>query len=325
MLVRRLGNILSSNSPLYQFAIEAKQLVIGVPKEVHPNESRVAITPDTIKRVIKKNGSSFLIESGAGERASISDQDYVNAGASIANAHEAFGADVVLKVRPPMENQSLGDHEVNHIKEGSTLISFLQPGQNKELVDKIREKGITSFAMDQIPRITRAQTFDALSSMANTAGYKAVIMAAENFGRFFTGQMTAAGKLPPAKILVIGGGVAGLAAIATAKSMGAIVRGFDTRPAVKEQVESLGAEFLEVKGVEESGAGTGGYAKEMSKEFIEAEMKLFAKQCEEVDIVITTALIPGKPAPRLIKKEMVELMKPGSVIVDLAAENGGNC
>ena len=179
--------------------------------------------------------------------------------------------------------------------------------------------------MDQIPRITRAQTFDALSSMANTAGYKAVIMAAENFGRFFTGQMTAAGKLPPAKILVIGGGVAGLAAIATAKSLGAIVRGFDTRPAVKEQVESLGAEFLEVKGFDESGAGAGGYAKEMSKEFYEAEMKLFAKQCEEVDIVITTALIPGKPAPKLITAEHISLMKPGSVVIDLAAETGGNC
>ena len=205
------------------------------------------------------------------------------------------------------------------------MISFLYPAQNKALVDSIRTRGITSFAMDQIPRITRAQTFDALSSMANIAGYKAVITAGENFGRFFTGQMTAAGKLPPAKILVIGGGVAGLAAIATAKSLGAIVRGFDTRPAVKEQVQSLGAEFLEVKGFSESGAGTGGYAKEMSKEFIEAEMKLFAKQCEEVDIVITTALIPGKPAPKLITKAMVESMKPGSVIVDLAAEAGGNC
>ena len=241
MFVRKVGSLLSQGSPLYRFAVEAKQLVIGVPKEVHPNESRVAITPDTIKRVIKKNGASFMVESGAGERASISDQDYISAGASIGSVNDAFAADVVLKVRAPMENSALNDHEVNHMKEGSTLISFLHPGQQKELVDKIKDKGITSFAMDQIPRTTRAQTFDALSSMANTAGYKAVIMAAENFGRFFTGQMTAAGKLPPAKILVIGGGVAGLAAIATAKSLGAIVRGFDTRPAVKEQVESLGA------------------------------------------------------------------------------------
>lgn len=325
MLVRKLTSLASATTPLYAFGVDAKKIVIGVPKEVHANEARVAITPDTIQRMVKKNGANFVIESGAGKAASISDQDYINAGAKIGTAHEAFAADVVLKVRPPQENPTLGDHEVNHIKEGSTLVSFLQPAQNKDLVNKIREKGITSFAMDQIPRITRAQTYDALSSMANIAGYKAVILAAENFGRFFTGQMTAAGKLPPAKILVIGGGVAGLAAIATAKSLGAIVRGFDTRPAVKEQVESLGAEFLEVKGFEESGAGVGGYAKEMSKEFIEAEMKLFAKQCEEVDIVITTALIPGKPAPKLIAKYMLDLMKPGSVVVDLAAETGGNC
>lgn len=179
--------------------------------------------------------------------------------------------------------------------------------------------------MDQIPRITRAQTFDALSSMANIAGYKAVVLAAENFGRFFTGQITAAGRLPPAKVLVIGGGVAGLSAIATAKSLGAIVRGFDTRSAVKEQIESLGAEFLEIKGNFESGDGLGGYAKEMSKEFIEAEMKLFANQAKEVDIIITTALIPGKPAPKLLPKYIIDMMKPGSVVVDLAAENGGNC
>lgn len=310
---------------MYAFGVDAKKVLIGVPKEVHQNESRVAITPDTVQRVIKKNGANFVVESGAGLGASISDQDYINAGAKIGTAKEAFSADVVLKIRPPQENPTLNDHEINHIKEGSTLISFLYPGQNKPLVEQIKEKGITSFAMDQIPRITRAQTFDALSSMANIAGYKSVILAAENFGRFFTGQMTAAGKLPPAKILVIGGGVAGLAAIATAKSLGAIVRGFDTRPAVKEQVESLGAEFLEVKGFSESGAGVGGYAKEMSKEFIEAEMKLFAKQCEEVDIVITTALIPGRPAPKLIAKYMLDLLKPGSVVVDLAAETGGNC
>ena len=181
------------------------------------------------------------------------------------------------------------------------MISMLYPARNKELIERLRTKGITSFAMDQIPRTTKAQTFDVLSSMANTAGYKAVILAAENFGRFFTGQMTAAGKLPPAKVLVIGGGVAGLSAIATAKSLGAIVRGFDTRPAVREQVQSLSAEFLEVK-IKEEGAGVGGYAKEMSPEFIEAEMKLFAQQAREVDIIITTALIPGKPAPKLIVK-----------------------
>jgi len=224
-----------------------------------------------------------------------------------------------LKVRSPNEE------ELGRIKAGSKLISFMQPGIYKDLVENVRKRGITSYAMDQIPRITRAQTFDALSSMANIAGYKAVIMAAENFGRFFTGQITAAGRLPPAKVLVIGGGVAGLSAIATAKSLGAIVRGFDTRSAVKEQVESLGAEFLEVKGNFESGDGVGGYAKEMSKEFIEAEMKLFAAQAKEVDIIITTALIPGRKAPTLLPKYIVDLMKPGSVIVDLAAENGGNC
>lgn len=281
MLARRFTSLATLTTPHYAFGVDAKKLVIGVPKEVYTNETRVAITPEAIQKVVKKNGVNFIVESGAGKGASISDQEYINAGAKIVSTKEAFGADVVLKVRPPQENSSLGgDHEVNHIKEGSTLVSFLWPGQNKDLVQKIQEKNITSFAMDQIPRITRAQTFDALSSMANTAGYKAVIMAAENFGRFFTGQMTAAGKLPPAKILVIGGGVAGLAAIATAKSLGAIVRAFDTRPAVKEQVESLGAEFIEVKGFDESGAGSGGYAKEMSKEFYEAEMKLFAKQCE---------------------------------------------
>lgn len=208
----------------------------------------------------KKNGCSFLVESGAGEGAAIPDQRYEAVGAQIVSAKEAFEADVVLKVRQPGFNPTLNSSEVDAMKEGSTLVSFIQPAQNKELVDKLRTKGVVSFAMDQIPRITRAQVFDALSSMANIAGYKAVITAAENFGRFYTGQMTAAGKLPPAKMLVIGGGVAGLAAIATAKSMGAIVRGFDTRPAVKEQVRSLGGEFLEIKGFELS-AGTGGYAK----------------------------------------------------------------
>lgn len=188
------------------------------------------------------------------------------------------------------------------MKPDAKLISFIQPAQNKELVEKLLKSKVTTFAMDQIPRITRAQTYDALSSMANISGYKAIITAAENFGRFFTGQMTAAGKLPPAKILVIGAGVAGLSATATAKSLGAIVRAFDTRPAAREQVESLGAEFIEVKGVKEEGTGTGGYAKEMSKEFIEAEMKLFAQQAKEVDIIVTTAAIPGKPAPKLITR-----------------------
>jgi NAD(P) transhydrogenase len=203
------------------------------------------------------------------------------------------------------------------------LISFLYPAQNKNIIEEMAKKKITNFAMDCVPRISRAQVFDALSSMANIAGYKAVIEAANHFGRFFTGQITAAGKVPPAKVLVIGGGVAGLSAIGTARNMGAIVRAFDTRAAVKEQVQSMGAEFLELN-LKEDGEGQGGYAKEMSKEFYDAEMALFAKQCKEVDILITTALIPGKPAPKLISREMIESMKPGSVVVDLAAEAGGN-
>jgi NAD(P) transhydrogenase len=230
----------------------------------------------------------------------------------------ALGSDLVLKVRAPSAK------EVEKMKKEAGLISFINPAQNKPLLDILNSKNITSFGMEQVPRLSRAQTYDALSSMANIAGYKAVIEAANHFGRFFTGQITAAGRLPPAKVLVIGGGVAGLSAMATAKSLGAIVRGFDTRAAVKEQVKSLGAEFIEVK-LKESGEGTGGYAKEMSKEFYDAEMELFAKQCKEVDIIVTTALIPGKPAPKLLLDYHVALMKPGSVIVDLASENGGNC
>lgn len=291
-------------------------LTIGVPKESFPNERRVAISPAVVQ-ALTKAGFNVSIEDGAGEEAKFSNFDYKNSGASIKPKSEVFGSDIVLKVRAPTIE------EVGLLKEKANLISFLYPAQNNELLDKLAEKKVTALAMDCIPRISRAQVFDALSSMANIAGYKAVIEAANNFGRFFTGQITAAGKVPPAKVLVIGGGVAGLSAIGTAKSMGAVVRGFDTREAVKEQVQSLGAEFLEVH-VKESGEGTGGYAKEMSKEFIEAEMALFAKQCKEIDILISTALIPGKPAPKLISKEMVESMKDGSVVVDLAAEAGGN-
>jgi len=297
---------------------------IGVPKEVFLNEKRVAITPEGVEKLLKAGYEEVNIESGAGLNSNISDEKYVEAGANIVTTEEAYQADIVLKVRGPQEHPTLKKHEIELLNDKANIISFLQPAQNKPIIEKYNTKNITSFAMDQVPRLSRAQVFDALSSMANTAGYKAVITAADNFGRFFTGQMTAAGRLPPAKVLVIGGGVAGLSAIATAKSLGAIVRGFDTRSAVREQVESLGADFLEVK-IKESGDGSGGYAKEMSPEFIEAEMKLFANQCKEVDIIITTALIPGKPAPKLISKEMIELMKPGSILVDLAAENGGNC
>jgi NAD(P) transhydrogenase subunit alpha len=215
--------------------------------------------------------------------------------------------------------------EADRLKSGQTLISFLWPAQNPELLQKLTDRGVTAMAMDSIPRISRAQKVDALSSMANIAGYRAVVEAAQHFGRFFTGQITAAGKVPPAKVLVIGAGVAGLAAIGAAKSMGAIVRSFDTRPEVKEQIESMDAEFLMLDFEDEDGSGEGGYAKVMSDEFIKAEMALFLEQAKEVDIIITTALIPGRPAPRLITTEMVEAMRNGSVIVDLAAEQGGNC
>jgi len=234
-------------------------------------------------------------------------------------------ADIILKVRPP-QNQSLGQsNEVELLRSGQTLISFFQPAQNEKLLKTLAEKQVTALAVDSIPRISRAQKMDGLSSMANIAGYRAVIEAAQHFGRFFTGQITAAGKIPPAKVLVIGAGVAGLSAIGTAKGMGAIVRAFDTRPEVKEQVESMDAEFLLLDFNDEDGTGEGGYAKVMSEEFIQAEMDLFAQQAKEVDIIITTALIPGKPAPELITEPMVESMQTGSVIVDLAAEMGGNC
>src|SRR6185503_2307873 len=216
------------------------------------------------------------------------------------------------------------DAEVNFLREGATLISFIYPAQSEALVAKLAARKVTLLAMDQVPRISRAQKMDALSSMQNIAGYRAVIEAANRFGSFFTGQFTAAGKVPPGKVLIIGAGVAGLAALGAAKGLGAIVRAFDVRAAAEEQVKSLGGEFLTVT-VKESGDGQGGYAKEMSKEFIDAEYALFRAQAKEVDVVITTALIPGKPAPKLWLKDMVELMKPGSVIVDLAAEKGGNC
>ncbi|KAH9952045.1 PNTB-domain-containing protein [Amylocystis lapponica] len=290
------------------------RLSVGVPLEIYPNERRVALTPQNVKLLLKKGFSQVLVEKSAGALAQFPDEQYRAAGAVIADRDNVFrSSDILLKVRPPALGQ-----EAELVKEGSTTISFLYPNQNKPIVDALAVRKANAFAMEMIPRISRAQVFDALSSMANIAGYKAVLEAANHFGRFLTGQVTAAGCIPPCKVLVIGAGVAGLSAIATARRMGAIVRGFDTRAAAKEQVESLGAEFLSVE-VEESGEGGGGYAKEMSKEFIEAEMALFLEQCKDVDIVITTALIPGKPAPKLITTEE------RSVIVDLAAESGGNC
>ncbi len=292
---------------------------IAVVQESRADERRVAATPDTVGRLTKKLGFEVCIESGAGEAAGFSDAAFEEAGATIApSGAGAWSADVVLKVNPPTEE------EVGYLREGSTLISFIWPVKSPELVELLRARKVTAFAMDAVPRVSRAQKMDALSSMANIAGYRSVTEAANLFGRFFTGQMTAAGKVPPAKVMIIGAGVAGLAAIGTARGLGAIVRAFDTRPAVKEQVESMGAEFLELD-FEEDGTGEGGYAKVMSDEFIKAEMALFLAQAKEVDVIITTALIPGKGAPKLITEEMVRAMKPGSVIMDLAAEAGGNC
>jgi NAD(P) transhydrogenase subunit alpha len=291
---------------------------IGIPKESHSGEKRVAATPDSVKKLIKL-GFSVQIEVGAGTLANYLDAAYTDAGAEMVSGDAAWGeSDIVLKVVEP----TLA--EVERLREGAHLISFIWPKINAELVEKMGARKLTTIAMDKIPRISRAQKMDALSSMSNISGYRAVIEAANEFGSFFTGQMTAAGKVPPAKVLIIGAGVAGLAAIGAAKGLGAIVRAFDVRAATREQVTSLGAEFLEVK-IEESGEGGGGYAKVMSEEFIKAEMDLFHAQAQEVDIVITTALIPGRAAPKLWEKRAVEAMKPGSVVVDLAASAGGNC
>ena len=298
---------------------------IGIPKEVHAGERRVATTPEVAVQ-LQKLGFSIAVESGAGAAANFADAAYVDVGAEIVpDARKLWGnSDIVLKVRGPEQHPELGASETELLHADQVLISFLWPAQNPDLLDVLAAKGATALAMDSIPRISRAQKMDALSSMANSGGYRAVVEAAQHFGRFFTGQITAAGKVPPAKVLVIGAGVAGLAAIGAARSMGAIVRAFDTRPEVKEQVESMDGVFL-LLDFEEEGSGGGGYAKVMSEEFIAAEMALFAEQAKDVDIIITTALIPGKPAPELITAEMVASMKPGSVIVDMAAEQGGNC
>ncbi|MDH3266309.1 MAG: Re/Si-specific NAD(P)(+) transhydrogenase subunit alpha, partial [Gammaproteobacteria bacterium] len=293
---------------------------IGVPREIHAGERRVATTPEVASQIIKM-GFSVAVEDGAGAQASFSNEAYAASGCEIvASAADLWAqSDLILKVRAPE-----GGEEAL-LRADQTLICFLAPGQNPELLKKLTESGATAMSMDSVPRISRAQKMDALSSMANIAGYRAVIEAAQHFGRFFTGQITAAGKIPPAKVLVIGAGVAGLSAIGAAKSLGAIVRAFDTRPEVKEQVESMDGEFLMLEFEDEDGTGEGGYAKVMSDEFIAAEMALFAEQARDVDIIITTALIPGRPAPLLVTAEMVGLMRDGSVIVDLAAETGGNC
>ncbi|TKA54400.1 hypothetical protein B0A55_12846 [Friedmanniomyces simplex] len=293
-------------------------------------ERRVAITPQNAAVLLKKGFKEVLVEHGAGFQAQFPAHDYEAAGATLVNATRVWtDSNIVLKVRPPrLRSTTLSPNNfISGFRKGGVIISMLQPNSDryKNVVDTYQSKGLTSFAMDMIPRITRAQSFDVLSSMANIAGYKAVLEASNEFGSFITGQTTAAGKVPPCKVLIIGAGVAGLSAIATARRMGAIVKCFDTRPATKEQVQSLGAEFVEVTDVKEDGSGGGGYAKVMSQAFHDAELRLFAKLCKETDILITTALIPGRPAPRLITEEMVADMKPGSVVVDLAAENGGNC
>ena len=297
---------------------------IGIPKEIHDGERRVAATPDTARK-LQKFGFQVVIESGAGAAASFPDEAYRDAGCEItSDVATVWQQDIVAKVRPPEYHPGTGQDETEMLREGATLISFLWPGQNAALLERLVARKANAIAMDAVPRISRAQKLDALSSMANIAGYRAVVEAATLFPRFFTGQITAAGKVPPAKVLIIGAGVAGLAAIGAARGMGAIVRAFDTRPAVREQVQSMGAEFLEVT-LTEDGAGEGGYAKEMSPAFIKAEMELFLAQAKDVDIIITTALIPGRPAPKLLQAYHVEAMRPGSVIVDLAAEQGGNC
>ena len=294
---------------------------IGAPRESAKGEARVALTPESAQQ-IQKLGHECFVEAGAGVAAGFDDEAYRAAGVTVVEGAEALWneVEVVIKVREPSEE------EAERLRQGQTLIAFFWPAQNEALLEKCRAQGATVIAMDMVPRISRAQKMDALSSMANIAGYRAVIEAGNNFGRFFTGQVTAAGKVPPAKVLVIGAGVAGLAAIGTETSLGAVVRAFDVRPEVAEQIESMGAEFLFLDFEEAAdGAESGGYAKPSSPEFREKQLACFREQAPDVDIVITTALIPGRPAPKLWLEDMVAAMKPGSVIVDLAAEKGGNC
>ena len=295
-------------------------LTIGIPREVFAGEKRVATVPDVVEKLIKL-GFKVAVESSAGDTANFSDETYRAAGAEIIDDRAKLwaNADIVFKVRGP------NNEEVGLMREGGTLISFIWPAQNPELMQQLAAKKATILAIDSLPRtLSRAQKMDALTSQAGVAGYRAVIEAANAFGRFFNGQITAAGKVPPAKVFIAGAGVAGLAAIGTAANLGAIVRANDTRAEVADQVKSLGGEFVKVD-YEEEGSGGGGYAKVMSEGFQQAQREMYAKQAREVDVIITTALIPGKPAPKLITAEMVQSMKPGSVIVDMAAEQGGNC
>jgi len=293
--------------------IGSTSMIIGIPRESLPGETRVAATPQTIAQLLKL-GYEVTVESGAGAAASFSDAAYTEAGATVG---DPWAADIVLKVNAP------NDYEIALLRDGATLISLISPALKPELVEKLSARPVTVLAMDAVPRISRAQSLDVLSSMANIAGYRAVVEAAHRFGRFFTGQVTAAGKVPPAKVLVVGAGVAGLAAIGAAGSLGAIVRATDPRPEVADQVKSLGGEYLAVDPAAAEVSATG-YAKEMGDDYKAREAELYAEQAKDVDIIITTALIPGRPAPRIITADMVASMKPGSVIVDMAAANGGN-
>jgi NAD(P) transhydrogenase subunit alpha len=301
-------------------------MIVAIPKEIIPEENRVAAIPATVKELIKK-GMEVIVEAGAGEKAFFSDDSYKETGATIEkDTKELYDkADLVLKVNHPVFNKALKIHEAELLKEGSAFVSFFQTAREQDAVKILADRKITGFSMHLIPRTTLAQKMDALSSQSNIAGYKSVLIGAAHLGKYMPLLMTAAGTIPPAKVLILGAGVAGLQAIATAKRLGAQVEVFDVRPDVKEQVESLGAKFVEVKSDSDDGVGEGGYAKETSEDYKKRQQELIKEHIGKSDIVITTALIPGRPAPLLIPKDMVEGMQPGSVIIDLAAENGGNC
>jgi len=301
-------------------------MIISIPKEITPGENRVAVIPATVKEYIKK-GNTVQIEAGAGAGSFISDEDFKAVGAEIVNETKALyeNADIILKVNSPIMNTELGIHEADLMKEGSAFVSFFQTTIEKEAVQKLMAKKVTGFSMHLVPRTTLAQKMDALSSQSNIAGYKAVLVGASHIGKYMPLLMTAAGTIQPAKVLIIGAGVAGLQAIATAKRLGSQVEAFDVRPVVKEQVESLGAKFVEVPADEDDGVGEGGYAKETSDEYKQKQAELLKVHIAKSDLVITTALIPGRPAPKIITEEMVNGMHGGSAIMDLASENGGNC
>jgi len=300
-------------------------MVIGIPAEITQNETRVAATPQTVKEFVKL-GFTVNVESNAGAGSFITDDDYIKSGAIIVDSPESvFSSDIIIKVNPPELNTASNTHEIDMMKSGAIFVSFFQTTKDVELVKQLKEKNITSFSMHLIPRTTLAQKMEALSSQSNIAGYKAVLTGASHIAKYMPLLMTAAGTIQPAKTLVIGAGVAGLQAIATAKRLGSQVHAFDVRPVVKEQVESLGAKFVEVESDESDGVGEGGYAKETSDEYKAKQALLLKEFIANSDLVITTALIPGRPAPKIITKEMVDGMKGGSAIMDLASENGGNC